>query len=90
MDAAVPYAVWAIILIICLGAACILIFGLRSLAQGKARPLTVGIMAVPVVLLVLLGLVMSSWAMAAMWTTIIMFFLGLLALFSSGVWGLFT
>lgn len=90
MNAAVPYAVWAIIAIICLGVACIAIFGLRGLAQGKASPLTIALMAVPVVLLVGLGLIMSSWAMAAMWTTIIMFALGLLALFSSGLWGLFT
>jgi len=90
MNALVPYAVWAIIAIIGLGAACILVFGLRSLVQGKARPLTVGLMTVPFVLLGVLGLMMGSWAMAAMWTVIIMFSLGLLALFSSGVWGLFT
>lgn len=90
MDTLVPYAVWAIIIIIGLGIVGILIFGLRSLAQGKVRPLTVGLMAVPLVLFVLLGLIMTSWAMAAIWAVIIMFALGLIALFSSGVWGLFT
>lgn len=90
MENVVPLAVWAIMIIIGLGVAGILIFGLRSVVQGKARPLTIGVMAVPVVLFVLLGLVMPSWSMAAMWTTLIMFALGLLALFSSGLWGLFT
>ena len=90
MNTLVPYAVWLIIGIIGLGAACILIFGLRSVAQGKARPLTIGLMAIPLVLFVLLGLVMGSWAMAAMWTVIIMFALGIVALLSSGLWGLFT
>lgn len=90
MQTLVPYAVWVIIAVICLGAIGILAFGLRSVVQGKTEPLTIAVMAVPAVLLVLLGLIMSSWAMAAMWTTLIMFALGLLALFSSGIWGLFT
>lgn len=90
METAVVWAVWAVIAIIGLGAACILIFGLRSLAQGKARPLTIAVMAIPIVLVVVLGLILGNWAMAAIWTTIVMFVLGLLALFSSGLWGLFT
>lgn len=90
MNTAVPYFVWAIIGIIGLGAACILIFGVRSLVQGKAEPLTIGLMAVPIAIFLILGLTMSTWAMAAIWTTILMFALGLLALLTSGVWGLFT
>jgi hypothetical protein len=90
MQTFVPYAVWAIIIVICLGIIGMLAFGLRSLVQGKAQPITVGVMTVPAVILVLLGLILGNWAMAAIWTTIIMFALGMLALFSSGVWGLFT
>ncbi|PSR01051.1 MAG: hypothetical protein BRD47_07225 [Bacteroidetes bacterium QS_8_68_28] len=90
MQTFVPYAVWAIIIVICLGVIGMLAFGLRSLVQGKAQPITVGVMTVPAVILVLLGLILGNWAMAAIWTTIIMFALGMLALFSSGVWGLFT
>jgi hypothetical protein len=90
MQTFVPYAVWAIIIVICLGIIGMLAFGLRSLVQGKAQPITVGVMTVPAVVLVLLGLILGNWAMAAIWTTIIMFALGMLALFSSGVWGLFT
>jgi len=90
MQTLVPYAVWAIIIVICLGIIGMLAFGLRSLVQGKAQPITVGVMTVPAVVLVLLGLILGNWAMAAIWTTIIMFALGMLALFSSGVWGLFT
>jgi hypothetical protein len=90
MQALVPYAVWAIIAVICLGIIGMLAFGVRSLVQGKAEPVTVGVMAVPAVVIVLLGLILSNWAMAAIWTTIVMFALGVLALLTSGVWGLFT
>ena len=90
MNTLVPYAVWAIIIVIGLGAACILVFGLRNLVQGKVRPLTIGLIAVPFVILALLGLMMSTWALAAMWTVVVMFALGLLALLGASVWGLFT
>ncbi|PSQ82961.1 MAG: hypothetical protein BRD30_13470 [Bacteroidetes bacterium QH_2_63_10] len=90
MQTLVPYAVWAIIAVICLGIIGMLAFGVRSLVQGKAEPVTVGVMAVPAMVVVLLGLILGNWAMAAIWTTIIMFALGMLALFTSGVWGLFT
>ena len=37
MQTFVPYAVWAIIIVICLGIIGMLAFGLRSLVQGRPK-----------------------------------------------------
>ncbi len=89
METILPFAIWASIILIGLGLLAITIFSLVGLARGKADPLTIGIMAVPVVLFVALGLLMG-WTLGAMWTVLIMFALALLALLLTGVRSLFV
>lgn len=90
MEAIVPYAIWASIIIAGLGILAIAVFSVRGLMYGKVEPISVGVMVVPVVLFVVLGLVMPSWALAAMWTVLIMFALALLALLYTGVRSFFV
>ncbi len=89
MESIVPYAIWAAIIIAGAGALLMVAFSARSLAYGKVEPLSVAILAVPGVLILILGLTMSSWAQAAMLTFLIMFALTLLGLLISGVRSLF-
>lgn len=90
MNTIVPYAIWAGIIIMGLGLVGMVLFGVRSLIHGKIDLLTSVIVLIPAVLLVVLGFVMGDWAMAGIWTMVIMFFLAALALLLSGIRGLFT
>ncbi|WP_022836626.1 hypothetical protein [Salisaeta longa] len=82
--------IWAAIILVGLGAVTILGAGLRSLLQGRAEPLGVFIMAIPVALLAILGATMSTWAQAGIMTVLVMFGLSLLGLLFTGIRGLFT
>ncbi len=90
METLIPIAVWAAIIIAALGVLAIIIFGIRGVMYGKVEPLSIGLVAIAAVVFVVLGLIMPSWAMAAIWTVVIMFGLALVALFASGVRGFFT
>lgn len=90
MDAIVFYAIWAGIILAGLALLGMIVFGLRSLVYGKINVSSIVMIALPLVLLVVLGLVMGDWALAAIWSVIIMFALCLVALLLSGVRGLFT
>lgn len=85
MDAIVPYAIWAALILAGLGILSIILFSLRGLFYGKVEPLTVGLMVVPVAVFVILGLIMPTWVMAGIWTTLVLAGLAILALFLSGL-----
>lgn len=90
MSNIVPFAIWAAVIIMGLGLVGMLLFGLRSILHGKINPVTAVIILIPIVLLVVLGLVVGDWAVAGIWTMVIMFGLALVGLFLSGLRGLFT
>ncbi len=90
METIVPYAIWAALILGGLGIVALLIFSLRNLFYGKVEPLSIAIVAVPGVIVVVLRLVLATWAQAAMGTLLAMFALTLLGLFLSGVRSLFT
>ena len=90
MESIVPYAIWAAIIVGALAILVVVGFSIRNAIYGKAEPLTIGAMVVPVVVFVILGFVMSTWALAAIWTMIVMFVLSLLALLYTGMRGMFT
>lgn len=90
MNVILPVAIYAAIALIGLGILGMLISGLRSLAYGKLRPLTIGIVVVPGVLAVILGVSMETWAQAGIFTLLIMFGLTLLAMLVTGIRALFT
>lgn len=88
MEAIIPYAVWASVIITALGLLSIAIFGLRNLAYGKISTTTIAITAIPLVLWAVLGLVMGDWVRASVLTAIITAGLALVALLFSGLRGL--
>lgn len=88
METIVPYAVWAALILVVLGILSIVVFGLRNLTYGKINPVSMAIIAIPIVLLLLLGMIMGDWNQAAILTVVIMFSLAALALIASGLRGL--
>lgn len=73
-----------------LGLLGILVFGIRSIVFGKISPIAIAILALPVVLLVILGLVLGEWDYAAILTVFITLGLALVALLLTGIKGMFT
>lgn len=93
-----PIMIWVAIGLVGLTLLTLVIFGIRGLFYGKAEPLAIGSVILPVVILVVLGFVFQgtadsleqAWAQAGIWTVIIMFGLGLVALLYSGIRGAFS
>ena len=90
MDALVPIAIWAVIILVGLGLLAIVVFGARSLSYGKVQPLSTAIVAAPVLVLVVLGFVLGDWAEAGIWAVVIMFAVAIVGLVLSGTRGLFS
>ncbi len=90
METIVPYAIWAALILAGLGLLSMGVFSLRNLTYGKVEPLSVAILIIPGIILGILGMVMNTWAQAAMTTLLVMFGLTILGLLVSGVRSLFT
>ena len=84
-------------MLIGLGLAALVIFGIRSLVYGKVKPLSIAVILIPFLLLVVLGFIFQgnatlsaeeAWATAAMWTIAIMLGICAVAVVFSGVRGL--
>lgn len=80
-----PIAIWAAILLAGLSVLGMGIFGLRSLGYGKVEPLSIVIIAIPLLLILGFGAAMETWAQAGIFTLVVMFGLALLALLATGV-----
>ncbi|MFB6273631.1 MAG: hypothetical protein ABEL51_12125 [Salinibacter sp.] len=88
-NAILPIAIWAAIALAGLSILGMGIFGLRSLVYGKVDPLSIVMIAIPGILLVILGFTMQTWVQAGIYTLVIMFGLALLGLLLTGVRQLF-
>lgn len=88
MDALVPYAVWLCLIISGLAFLAIIVFGLRNLAYGKVQTVTIITLVVPGILMGALGAALGDWALAGVWTFLIMLVLASVSLFLSGLRGL--
>ena len=84
----VSILVWVVVILVGLGLAVMLIFGLRSIAYGKVDIKTIIIMALPLLVLLILGFVMGSWAEAAIYAVLISLAGAIVALLFSGLRGL--
>ncbi|MEF8795205.1 MAG: hypothetical protein V5A48_02025 [Salinivenus sp.] len=80
-----PIALWAAIGLAGLSILVMGITGLRSVWYGKVHPLTIGVIAIPGVLVVVLGGVMETWVQAGIYTLAIMFGLLILAMLLTGL-----
>ncbi len=89
MESLVPVAVWAVIALVGLGAISIVLFGVRSLINGKIDRMSIIFIAIPAILLVALGFGLDDWAMAGIYTTIAMIALAILAMFWTSIQGVF-
>jgi hypothetical protein len=80
-----PIALWAAIGLAGLSILVMGITGLRSVWYGKVQPLTIGVIAIPGVIVVVLGGVMETWVQAGIYTLAIMFGLLILAMIATGL-----
>jgi len=87
MEALVPYATWAVLILVGLGLLAIVLFGIRNLTYGKVSPVTMVTVIIPVLLFGILGFVMGDWAIAGIWTFLVMLGLTSLTLLLSSVRG---
>ena len=90
MDALIPILIWSALVIGGLGLVLILLFGLRKLTHGGTNPVTIGMLVLPGLVFVLMYFVMGDWALAGIWTFLIMLAMAFLALLLSGMRGAFT
>jgi len=88
-NAILPIAIWAAIALAGLSVLGMGIFGLRSLMYGKVEPLSIVIIAIPGILIAVLGASMETWVQAGIYTLVVMFGLALLALVLTGIRKLF-
>lgn len=89
MNVILPIAIYAALGLAGLGILGMGISGLRSLAYGKVRPLSLGIILIPIILALVLGFSMETWAQAGIFTLVVMFGLALLGMFLTGVRNVF-
>lgn len=83
-------AIYIVMGLIGLGLVAMLASGVRSLMFGKVSLMAMGIMAVPLLILVVLGFAMDSWAEAGIMTIMISVGLTMLGLVASGIKGIFS
>ena len=80
-----PIALWAAIGLAGLSILVMGVTGLRSVWYGKVQPLTIGVIAIPGVIVLVLGGVMETWVQAGIYTLAIMFGLLILAMVATGL-----
>ena len=78
-------ALYSVIALIGISILIMITSGVRSLMFGKIKMISIAFMAVPMVLFLILGLAMPTWADAGIMTIVISLGLTLLALLASGV-----
>lgn len=80
-----PIAIWAAIGLAGLSILVMGASGLRSVWYGKVEPLTIGIIAIPGILVVILGFTMETWVQAGIYTLVTMFALLILGMVATGL-----
>jgi len=80
-----PIAIWASIGLAALSALVMGLSGLRSVWYGKVEPLTIGLIAIPGVIAVILGFVLETWVQAGIYTLVALFGLLILAIVFTGL-----
>ncbi len=88
-NAILPIAIWSAIALAGLSVLGMGIFGIRSLFYGKVQPLSIAIIAIPGVLIAVLGATMATWVQAGIYTLVVMFGLATFALLLTGLRKLF-
>ncbi len=86
----VSIAVYIVLALMGLGLLAMVVFGVRSVMFGKISMGSMAIFAVPVLVLLILGIAMDTWAQAGIWTIVLTLAAALVALLVTGIKGLFS
>lgn len=84
-EALLQIALWSTFLLIGFSILGMGLAGLRSVWYGKVQPRTIGIVGFPVVVMLVLGPVLGSWARAGVYTLAMLFGLLLLGMVATGL-----
>lgn len=80
-----PIALWAALGLAGLSILVMVVSGLRSIWYGKVQPLTIGAVALPGVVALVLGGVMDTWVQAGIYTLLLLFALLILGMAATGL-----
>lgn len=80
-----PISMWAAIGLAALSVLVMGLSGLRSVWYGKVKPLTIAVIALPGILVLVLGFAMGTWVQAGIYTLAVLFALLFLALIGTGI-----
>ena len=80
-----PIALWAAIGLAGLSILVMGASGLRSVMYGKVQPLTIAIIAIPGILVLVLGFTMETWVQAGIYTLVTMFGLLIVGMIGTGL-----
>lgn len=85
MNSIVLIGIWITFILSGLALLTMLIFGIRSMIQGKVNLISTIIVVTPLILMVILGLIMGDWARAGIVTVFITSVIAGVALLLSGI-----
>lgn len=80
-----PIALWSAIALVGLSVLGMAAAGLRSIWYGKVESLTVGLIALPGLVFVVLRVAFGSWAQAGIYTLVVLFAVLLLGMVGTGL-----
>lgn len=80
--------IWIVLVLVGVSLLAMLLFGVRSVAQGKVKPMSMAAVALPIVVLIILGLVIGDWPTAAIYTVLIMIVVAAASMLLASVRGL--
>ncbi|NND71274.1 MAG: hypothetical protein HKN43_06825 [Rhodothermales bacterium] len=80
--------IWIVLVLVGISLLSMLLFGVRSVAQGKVKPMSMAAVALPMIVLVVLGLVLGDWPTAAIYTVLIMIVVAALSMLLTSMRGI--
>lgn len=91
MESLVPIGIWVVIALVGVGILTILLFGLKSILNGKVKVSSIIFMLIPFIIMGALGLANGGdWATAGILTLLIMIGLAMVAMLVTSFRGLFS
>ena len=82
-------AIYIVIALVGLSMLSILLFGARSIINGKVEPTKMIFLGTPLLMFVILGFILPSWAEAGVYTLVVLIALAIAAMMYTSVRGVF-
>jgi hypothetical protein len=80
--------IWIVLALVGVSLLAMLLFGIRSVSQGKVKPMSMAAVALPLILLAILGFVLGDWPTAAIYTVLVMMVVAAASMLLASIKGL--